>query len=306
MNPRVGYEQERQITPAETKKKVMVIGGGPAGMEAAEVLAMRGHSVFLYEKENRLGGQVNLAALPPDREELGNIPLYFRHRLDDLGVHVILGQQVDARLIASEKPDAIVVATGAEPSVPDLPGMKNDKVITSWDALQDHQAAGRRVVVLGGGSVGCESAIHLAKKGAMDAQTYAFLSSHGANLEATQHSTKGNRDVTVIEARARIGQDFGKGNRWVFMADIKRLGIKVLTNAEVKSITDAGVIVKIGEQEQLIPADTVVLALGSRSNRRLYEAIKENVGEVHLIGDAQRPRTIHEAMDEGLEVACRI
>jgi 2,4-dienoyl-CoA reductase (NADPH2) len=300
MNPRVGWEKERQITPATKKKKVMVIGGGPAGMEAAEILATRGHTVSLYEKEDQLGGQVNLSAVPPGREEFANIPVYYGHQLNKLGVQVNLGREVNAQLIDQEKPDSVIIATGAEPLLPDIPGIKRDNVITAWEALENKEPIGRRVVVLGGGSVGCETAVYLAKKGAADADTSIFLATYAAcdPKTAIGLTMKGNKDVTIIEMLPRIGQDFGKGNRWVFMGDIKRAGIKVITKAEVESITDEGVKVK--------PADTVVLAIGSQSNNQLYEQIKNKVEEVHLIGDAQKPRKTLDAIHEGFEVACRI
>jgi 2,4-dienoyl-CoA reductase (NADPH2) len=308
MNPRVGWEKERHITPASQKKKVMVIGGGPAGLEAAQVLAQRGHTVSLYEKQDQLGGQVNLSAIPPTREEFVNIPRYFGHQLNKLGVKVTLGREVDAQLINQEKPDAVIVATGAEPLIPDIPGIRGENVITAWDALQDKKPVGKNVVVLGGGSVGCETAIYLAKKGAIDAETSVFLASYAAcdPKTALALTTKGTRNVTIIEMLPRIGQDFGKGNRWVFMGDIKRMGIKTITKAEVKEITPEGVKVKIGDQEQLIPADTVVLAVGAQPNNRLYNEIKDKVPETYLIGDAQKPRKTLDAIHEGFEVACRI
>lgn len=308
INPQVGREKELPITPADKQKKVMVIGGGPAGMEVSQVLALRGHTVSLYEKSDQLGGQVNLSAIPPGREELANIPVYFGKQLKKLGVEVKLGREVNSQLISQEKPDAVVVATGAEPFVPDLPGIKRNQAITAWDALHGEALVGKRVVVLGGGSVGCETAIYLAQKGAIDAETFAFLTGYGAcdPQTALGLTMKGNRDVSLIELRPRIGQDFGKGNRWVFMGEIKRLGIKVITKAEVTAITDEGVKIKIGEQEQLIPADTVVLAMGSRPNNRLYGEIKDQVAEAYLIGDAQNPRRALDAIHEGFEVGCRI
>jgi len=308
MNPRVGWEKEREVRPASQKKKVMVIGGGPAGMEAAYVLAQRGHDVTLYEKQDRLGGQVNLSAIPPTREEFRNIPRYFGRQLNKLGVKVMLGREVSPELISQERPDAVVVATGAEPVIPDIPGATGDNVITAWDALQDKRPIGKRVLVLGGGSVGCETAIYLAKKGAIDAETCVFLVSYAACDPQTAFSltSKGSREVTIVEMLPRIGQDFGKGNRWVFMGDIKRMGIKTITKAEVKEITPEGVKIRIGEQEQFIPADTVVLAVGAKSNNRLYQEIKDKVPEVYLIGDAQKPRKTLDAIHEAFEVACRI
>lgn len=308
INPRVGLEKERQIIPAVTKKKVMVIGGGPAGLEVSQVLALRGHTVTLYEKESQLGGQVKLSAIPPGREELANIPLYFDKQLHKLGVQVNLGRAVNGELINQEKPDVVIVATGAEPFVPDLPGIKSKQVITSWEALDGDTLVGRRVVVLGGGSVGCETAMYLAQKGTIDTETFAFLTGHGAcdPQTALDLSVKGNRDVSLIEMRPRIGQDLGKGNRWVFMSEIKRLGIKVITKAEVTAITDEGVKIKIGEEEQLVPADTVVVAVGSRSNNLLYAQIKDLVAETYLIGDAQKPARVLDAIHEGFELGCRI
>ena len=307
-NPQVGYEKERQITPANKKKKVMVIGAGPAGMEVSQVLALRGHTVSLYERAEQLGGQVNLSAVPPGREELANIPVYFSNQLNKLGVKVFLGQEVDAQLISREQPDVVVVATGARPFVPDMPGINGKQVVTAWDVLEGTEPVGKRVVVLGGGSVGCETAIHLAEKGAMDANTLAFFRRYGARdaQSAAGSTMKGKREVSVIEMRPRLGQDFGKGTRWVFMGDIKRLGIKVITKAEVTAITDEGVKVRIDDQEQLIPADTVVLAMGSKANNRLFTEISDKVAEVYLIGDAQKPRKTLDAIHEGFELGCRI
>lgn len=308
INPRVGLEKERQITSAEKKKKILVIGGGPAGLEVSRVLALREHTVSLYEKSNQLGGQVNLSAIPPGREEIANIPVYFDKQLKKLGVRVSLGREVDSQLINQENPDVVVVATGADPFVPDLPGIKSSQVITSWEALDGDALVGRRVVVLGGGSVGCETAMYLAQKGAIDTETFAFLTGHGAcdPQTALDLTVKGIRDVSLIEMRSRIGQDLGKGNRWVFMGEIKRLGIKAITNAEVTAITDEGVMIKVGGQEQLIPADTVVVAVGSRSNNRLYMEIKDQVAETYLIGDAQKPARILDAIHNGFELGCRI
>jgi len=307
MNAQVGWEKEREITPAGKKKKVMVIGGGPAGMEVSRVAALRGHTVSLYEKGDQLGGQVNISAIPPGREELANVPVYFSNQLNKLGVKIHLGREVDAEMIKREQPDVVIVATGAQPFVPDMPGIETNRVVTAWDILDGNEFAGRRVVVLGGGSVGCETAIYLAERGAMDANTSAFLERYGAGASQIAAMTKkGTKDVSVIEMQPRIGQDFGKGNRWVFMGEIKRLGIKVITKAKVTAISAEGVKIQLGDEEQLIPADTVVLAVGSKPDSRLYGEIKDKVAEAYLIGDAQKPRRTLDAIHEGFELACRI
>lgn len=304
MNAQAGMETERKISPATTKKKVMVIGGGPAGMEAARVLAMRGHKVSLFEKGEVLGGQVPLAAAPPGRDELYNLPTYYGTQLDKLGVRIQCRCEVDAKLIDLEKPDAIVVATGAEPFVPKIPGIDGPQVVSSWEVLAGKATAGRRVVVLGGGSVGCEAAMYLAEKGATDPAAFAFLARHSVKT-SREITDRGPRQVTIVEMRPRIGMDFGRSNRRVFMDEIKRLDIKSITGAEVIAITDAGVRLKAGDKEELLPADTVVLAVGCQKNDRLYEQLKARGGEVYVIGDAQKPRTILDAIHEGFATACR-
>lgn len=308
MNPRVGREAELQVKPAGQKKRVLVVGGGPAGMEAARVMATRGHQVSLYERSQELGGQVNLSSVPHGRQEFGRLPAYLKGELERLGVQVHLGTEVDAALIEREKPEAVVVATGAEPIVPDIPGINGPNVAVSWDVLSEKAEVGQRVVIIGGGSVGCETAIHLAKRGAIDPEAAVFLVNAGA-LDATTAislATRGNTEVTIVEMLDRIGRDFGAGNRWVFLGLLKTLGIKALTGIQVEEIGPRGVRIKKGEESQWIEADTVVVAVGARSVNGLHEALREKVEELYLIGDAQEARKAMEAVHEGFLVGCQV
>ena len=307
MNARASWEREREIRPAEKKRRVLVVGGGPAGMETARVAATRGHAVSLYEKSDRLGGQINLSSVPPGREEFANAARYLSRELSRLRVDVHLGQEVTPEQVEQEKPDAVVVATGAEPVMPDIPGIGGENVVNAWDALAGDAPVGKRVIVLGGGSVGCETAIYLARKGTVDPDTAVFLATTGAcgKDEALALTTKG-KDVTIVEALPRIGKDFGKGNRWVFMRAIAELGIKVLTDLQVLEITPNGMRIRKGEEEQFLEADTIVVAAGVRSNAALYEKLKERVRDVHLIGDAKKPRKTADAIHEGFLVGSRL
>lgn len=307
MNAQAGWEGEREIRPAEKKKRILVVGGGPGGLEAARVLATRGHTVSLYEKGDQLGGQINLSSIPPGREEFANVTRYFTRQLSRLGVEVHLGQEVTPERVDEEEPDAVVVATGVDPLVPDIPGIRGENVVGAWEVLAGEASVGRRVIVLGGGSVGCETAIYLARKGAIDDQTAVFLATVGAcdKDTALALTTKG-KEVTIVEALPRIGRDFGKGNRWVFMQAIAALGIKSLTGVEVQEITPQGMQIKKGEEQQFLEADTIVLAVGVRPNNRLYEQIKGRAGEVHLIGDAKTPRKTLDAIHEGFLSGCQL
>lgn len=281
MNARVGWEQTREIRPAERRKRVMVVGGGPAGLEAARVLALRGHAVSLHERAKRLGGQVNLSAMPPGREEFAGAVAYLSRELARLGVPVHLGDEVTPERMEQERPDAVVVATGAEPAVPDIPGIRGSNVVGAWDVLAGTASTGARVIVLGGGSVGCETAMELARR-------------------------SGVTDVTIVEALARIGRDFGRSNRWVFMQAIQAMGIGSLTGVVVDAITPEGLRVREGEHVRLLPADTVVVAAGSTANARLHAALAGRVPEIHLIGDARAPRRTSDAVHEGFLVGCEV
>jgi len=157
------------------QKKVMIIGGGPAGMEAARVAALRGHKVSLYEKTGRLGGQLFLAAAPPGRGEFLTFLRYLENQMKILQVVVHTGTKVTPLHLEAEKPDVVVVATGADPAIPAIKGMDQPHVVMAWDVLQGKADTGKEVVVIGGGAVGLETAFFLARKGTIDGETLHFL-----------------------------------------------------------------------------------------------------------------------------------
>ena len=194
VNPALGRERELGIVPVTEKKKVLVIGGGPAGLEAARVAALRGHEVTLYEKGQRLGGQWLLAAAPPHKQEFMELTNYQTRQLSRLGVTVKLGKEVSTTLVEELKPDVVIVATGAVPLELPIPGIELGKVVTAWDTLQGNSRAGSSVMVVGGGNVGLETAHFLAEQG---------------------------KKVTVIEMLRRVGADMGETVRWHQLRSLK-------------------------------------------------------------------------------------
>lgn len=308
VNPRAGREGEPRATPATRTKKVIVVGGGPAGMEAAVTAASRGHTVTLLEKERRLGGQLNLAAAPPGREELGTAVLSLRSQLARQGVQVKLGQEATSDLILASDADAVVVATGARPLVPDIPGVEGEQVVQAWDVLSDKIQVGRKVVVLGGGAVGCLVALHIAHMGTIDARTLRFLVQHRAETWNTleQLVTRGVKKVALMETMPKLGKDIGYTTRWTVLQDLRRYGVETLINCTAKEITKEAVIVVLDDEERLVPADTVVLAAGVTPQDSLYHKLKEHIRELYIIGDAKSPRKAYDATHEGFEVGIAI
>lgn len=276
------FPQFAEYQPAAVRKKVFVIGGGPAGMEAARVASLRGHDVTLYEKEAELGGQLLMAALPPGKEKMRWPREYLATQLKKQKVKVKLGAEVSIDTVRKENPDVVVLATGAEPLMPSIPGIKGETVSTAWDVLRGKvKPKGKRVVILGGGMVGCETAEFLKERG---------------------------KDVTVVEMLNDVALDMEPLNRRGLLDALKEDGTKVWTNMEVKEIKEKGVIVanKLNGKEETIPADAIIIALGSQPVSGLAGSLEDEVSEFHLIGDCKEPRRLLEAIYEGSLVGRQI
>jgi len=273
VNPAMGREKEYQISPVANARRVVVVGGGPAGMQAALVAAKRGHRVTLFEKDARLGGQLNVAAVPPFKGDILYWTDYMVGQLEKAGVTVKLSTTATAQVIAGENPDAVVIATGGVPTMPDIPGTDAPNVVTAQNVLSGKAHAGQHVVIIGGGTVGCETGHHLAEQG---------------------------KTVTIVESLPRMAGDMLFMNRRRLMHALRSKRVNMLTGATCEEIVEDAVRVTTAEGEQVtIRADTVVIAVGYRANRQMYQALEGKVPEMHCIGDAAQPRKMLEAVDEG-------
>jgi len=283
VNPRVNRERETVLTPAKIARKVLVAGGGPGGMEAAWVAAHRGHHVTLCERSDRLGGQALLAAVPPGREEFGEMVRYLERQVEKKGVDVKLDTTVTAALVEGMKPDVIVLATGASQLAPPVDGIDGHDVVYAWDVLAGKADTGDAVVVVGGGAVGIETGMFLAEQGTT---------------------------VTVVEMLDRLGSDLGISSRWTILQDARELGVKFIEACRVQCITAGSLIADRGGEALEIMADTVVIAAGSSANNALeselgVSGLLANI-QLFRIGDCKEPRKATEAIHEGFEIGLRL
>lgn len=280
VNPPVGKERYYAITRTESPKTVMVIGGGPAGMETAQIAAMKGHNVTLYEKGNELGGQLRAAAKPPFKSSVGKLIDFLSLQLRRLGVKVEIGKEITPKVIDLIRPEVVVVATGATPLIPSIPGVENEKVITVVDLHLGRKKVGEEVIVAGGGLAGCEAALSLAQEG---------------------------KRVTIVEMLPEVAYDLNSISRISLQEELAQKGVTILTNLTIEEFTIEGLVATDGEgKKQTLNADNIVLALGAKSENKLAGNLKGKVGELYMVGDCVSPRRITEAIREGFAAGWRI
>ena len=277
VNPFLGHEAEG-IAPAEKAKKVMVIGGGVAGLCAAFIAQEKGHQVTLYEASDKLGGNMRLAAYPPGKGDITNMIRSYIVRCQKAGVTIKMNQEVTLDLIKEEKPDSVIVASGSRTLILPIEGIDNPAIIHGSDLLDGKRAAGKKVLVVGGGMVGCETA--------------AFLGEQ-------------NHDVTVIEFRDTVGADVIHEHRVYLMKDFEDYGIKEITGAKVCKFYEDGVEYETadGQRHESRGYDSVILSMGFRNYNPFGEEIKTIVPDTYVIGDAIRARRALDATKEAYEVA---
>ena len=279
VNPAVGREKTFPMEPARKKKKVLILGGGPAGLEAALVAAKRGHAVQLYEKEKELGGQLNIASVPPAKEKIQEFKEFLIREIKELPIKVVHGK-LDAKTLKKISPDLVVVAVGGKPKGMDGPGFDDRKVISAWDVLSEGKRAGRRVVIIGGGQVGLETAHFLLEE---------------------------EKEITVLEMLKRAGQDMSPRARMMIIEKLIEGGVEILTESKALAVEGGNVVFdRAGLLGRIKGVDSIIIAVGTTPQDPGNQGLGRSRIPVRRIGDASVPRKLFDAVHEGYQVGVEI
>ncbi|MFH1624187.1 MAG: NAD(P)/FAD-dependent oxidoreductase [Pseudomonadota bacterium] len=285
VNPASGREMEFELKlkPTKKKKRVLIIGGGPGGMEAAIIAAERRHDVTLWEENDRLGGQLNLARIPPGKGDLSNTLDYLEMQLDKLNVIVELRKRATVAAVDEFAPDAVIVAVGSTEFTPDIPGIKGENVISCREVLSGEKETGDRVIVIGGGSIACETADYLTEKG----KSLVLVFPEAAPMT-----------IGIIHSSVRRG----------LMERLKKKEVKILAGVkQFDGITQEGIeLIDKEGNKVFLKADNIVLAAGATPNKTLSQSLEGKVPEFYEVGDCVEARRLLDAIHEGAEAALQI
>ena len=280
VNPMLGREEEMAFVSTKTPKKVMVVGGGPGGLNVAWVAAKRGHTVHVYEKRNVLGGQLVPGSTPGHKAELRSLIRFQIRQTELYGVKCHLNHEVTANDIKALDPDVVVLATGSLPAMPTVQGIGKKIVLTYEDVLNGGPIPSNRVIVVGGGPTGLELALYLSERGC---------------------------SVTVIEMLSKIGSGMEAMTKKVILKQLKKNNVTLLTDARLSKIEDNGVVVANQDNREIfIETERVVIAIGTKPDTKLYDKVKPLGYKIHQIGDCLEPRSAKDAIYDSAVLGRRI
>lgn len=321
VNPRACHETEIVISPASSKKKIAVVGAGPAGLAYATTAAERGHHVTLIDGSDRIGGQFNMAKQVPGKEEFEETLRYFRRRLELTGVEIQLNTRATKESLLAGAYDRVVLATGVLPRQIRLPGIDRDNVLSYVDVLRDHATVGERVAIIGAGGIGFDVAEFLAHDpdhppSSLDVQQWLAEWGIDPDNEArggiegiVAQLPKPARQITLCQRSAgKLGANLGKTTGWIHRSAMKRFGVEMLSDLQYLRVDDEGLWVSRNGADRCIPCDTVVVCAGQVERRELEEPLRRAGVPVDLIGGADVAAELDakRAIDQGTRLAARV
>lgn len=316
VNPRACHELELTIQPAEQTKRIAVIGAGPAGLAAAVTAASRGHAVTLYDKDDKTGGQFNIARQIPGKEEFNETLRYFDRQLELHNVTVKLNTEATAALLNDECFDEVIIATGIFPRIPDIEGIDNDKVLSYVDVIKGKKPVGQKVAIVGAGGIGFDTAEYLShgeSQPSLDIEAFmkewgidmSFSARGGVNGMQPQPEPSSREIVLLQRKTSRMGKGLGKTTGWAHRASLKMKGVTMIPGVEYKKIDDNGFLITIEGQEKLLEVDNVIICAGQEPLREVIEGLN---APHHLIGGADEALELDakRAIDQGTRLAATL
>ncbi len=315
VNPRACHETELVLSPTRLRKRIAVVGAGPAGLACSVSAAERGHDVTLYDAADRIGGQLNIAKRVPGKEEFDETLRYFRTQLAERGVEVKLGTYATAELLAGY--DEVVIATGVTPRTPAIEGVDHASVVSYLDVLRDGAPVGERVAIIGAGGIGFDVAEFLTDGGegaSRDPETYfrqwgVDMTYTGRGGLRAPERPKPPRTVHLLQRKAsKVGAGLGKTTGWIHRTELKHRGVTMVAGATYERIDDEGLHITVDGEARTIPVDTVVLCTGQEPRRELFEELSAAGVPVHLIGGADVAAELDakRAIDQGTRLAAAL
>ena len=316
VNPRACFEQELVMKPAEQKKRIAVIGSGPAGLAFACNAAERGHQVDLYDKSEEIGGQFNYAKQIPGKEEFYETLRYFKYRIEDTGVNLKLGKEQTCEGLLAEKYDDVVLATGVSPRQVDIPGVDLPHVLGYLDVLRDHKAVGKKVAVIGAGGIGFDVSEYLTTEKSLTLDEPEWSERWGIDKSYSdrgglkpQQPEQSTRQVWLLQRKeSKVGKGLGKTSGWVHRNELKSKSVNMWNGVTYHRIVPEGIEIEREGEKQLLEVDNVIICAGQVPQRSLHDALQSAGQTVHLIGGADVAAELDakRAIRQGTELAAEI